>query len=224
MVVHPAAGHESGTLVNALLHRVQDLSGVGGELRPGIVHRLDKGTSGADGRREARQRPRVAVASVRGARGREGVRRAGLGRRAGGPAHRPADWTRSERPAEDVSRAPPRAIGRDAHHEGASLSRRHAVPGRHRRPDARTRSASTSAPSAIAIVGDATYGGARARVAADLQAGALTRPAVPPRASSSSSRTPSTAGRWSAKRRSPGSAGRARRDRGAASRKSPWRS
>ncbi len=46
MVVHPGAGHAGGTLVNALLHHVSDLSGVGGELRPGIVHRLDKGTSG----------------------------------------------------------------------------------------------------------------------------------------------------------------------------------
>jgi 23S rRNA pseudouridine1911/1915/1917 synthase len=46
MVVHPGAGHESGTVVNALLHHVKDLSGIGGELRPGIVHRLDKGTSG----------------------------------------------------------------------------------------------------------------------------------------------------------------------------------
>jgi 23S rRNA pseudouridine1911/1915/1917 synthase len=46
MVVHPAAGHESGTMVNALLHHVDDLSGVGGERRPGIVHRLDRGTSG----------------------------------------------------------------------------------------------------------------------------------------------------------------------------------
>ena len=46
MVVHPAAGHEGGTLVNALLHHVDDLSGIGGEKRPGIVHRLDKGTSG----------------------------------------------------------------------------------------------------------------------------------------------------------------------------------
>ena len=46
MVVHPAAGHSSGTLVNALLHHVRDLSGVGGERRPGIVHRLDRGTSG----------------------------------------------------------------------------------------------------------------------------------------------------------------------------------
>lgn len=46
MVVHPAAGHASGTLVNALLHHVHDLSGIGGTLRPGIVHRLDRGTSG----------------------------------------------------------------------------------------------------------------------------------------------------------------------------------
>jgi 23S rRNA pseudouridine1911/1915/1917 synthase len=46
MVVHPAAGHSRGTLVNALLHHVKDLSGIGGELRPGIVHRLDRGTSG----------------------------------------------------------------------------------------------------------------------------------------------------------------------------------
>ncbi|MBZ5557939.1 MAG: RluA family pseudouridine synthase [Acidobacteriia bacterium] len=46
MVVHPAAGHTSGTLVNALLHHVHDLSGIGGEKRPGIVHRLDRGTSG----------------------------------------------------------------------------------------------------------------------------------------------------------------------------------
>src|SRR6266540_7346713 len=46
MVVHPAAGHESGTLVNALLYHVTDLSGIGGEKRPGIVHRLDRGTSG----------------------------------------------------------------------------------------------------------------------------------------------------------------------------------
>jgi len=46
LVVHPAAGHADRTLVNALLFHVRDLSGVGGELRPGIVHRLDKDTSG----------------------------------------------------------------------------------------------------------------------------------------------------------------------------------
>ncbi|HUP45675.1 MAG TPA: RluA family pseudouridine synthase, partial [Thermoanaerobaculia bacterium] len=46
LVVHPAAGHADETLVNALLFHVRNLSGVGGEIRPGIVHRLDKDTSG----------------------------------------------------------------------------------------------------------------------------------------------------------------------------------
>jgi 23S rRNA pseudouridine1911/1915/1917 synthase len=46
LVTHPAPGHEKGTLVNALLAHCRDLSGVGGVARPGIVHRLDKGTSG----------------------------------------------------------------------------------------------------------------------------------------------------------------------------------
>jgi 23S rRNA pseudouridine1911/1915/1917 synthase len=46
MVVHPAPGHDQGTLVHALLHHCQDLTGIGGRERPGIVHRLDKDTSG----------------------------------------------------------------------------------------------------------------------------------------------------------------------------------
>jgi len=46
LVVHPAPGHPTGTLVNALLHHCGDLAGIGGVLRPGIVHRLDRGTSG----------------------------------------------------------------------------------------------------------------------------------------------------------------------------------
>jgi len=46
LVVHPGAGNRTGTLVNALLYQIHDLSGIGGELRPGIVHRLDKDTSG----------------------------------------------------------------------------------------------------------------------------------------------------------------------------------
>ncbi len=46
LVVHPAPGHARGTLVNALLHHCADLAGIGGVLRPGIVHRLDRGTSG----------------------------------------------------------------------------------------------------------------------------------------------------------------------------------
>ncbi len=46
LVVHPAVGHEKGTLVNALLHHCRNLAGIGGNLRPGIVHRLDQDTSG----------------------------------------------------------------------------------------------------------------------------------------------------------------------------------
>ncbi len=46
MVVHPGPGHREGTLVNALVHHCDDLSGIGGVMRPGIVHRLDKDTSG----------------------------------------------------------------------------------------------------------------------------------------------------------------------------------
>lgn len=46
MVVHPAPGHTSGTLVNGLMHHCTDLSGINGVLRPGIVHRIDKDTSG----------------------------------------------------------------------------------------------------------------------------------------------------------------------------------
>jgi len=46
MVVHPAAGNPRGTLVNALLYHCPNLQGIGGERRPGIVHRLDKDTSG----------------------------------------------------------------------------------------------------------------------------------------------------------------------------------
>ena len=47
MVVHPAAGHYSGTLVNALLYHCNDLSGINGVMRPGIVHRIDKNTTGS---------------------------------------------------------------------------------------------------------------------------------------------------------------------------------
>ena len=45
MVVHPAAGHASGTLVNAIMYHIKDLSSINGVIRPGIVHRIDKDTS-----------------------------------------------------------------------------------------------------------------------------------------------------------------------------------
>ena len=102
MVVHPAAGHASGTLVNALLHHVDDLSGIGGEKRPGIVHRLDRGTSGLMVVAKHDAAHEELVAAVSRSRGREGVHRARLGRGAGGPADRRADRTRSGQPEEDV--------------------------------------------------------------------------------------------------------------------------
>ncbi|MCS6716279.1 RluA family pseudouridine synthase, partial [Proteus terrae] len=46
MVVHPSAGHASGTLVNAIMYHIKDLSSINGVIRPGIVHRIDKDTSG----------------------------------------------------------------------------------------------------------------------------------------------------------------------------------
>lgn len=46
MVVHPSAGHQSGTMVNALMYHMTSLSGINGVIRPGIVHRIDKDTSG----------------------------------------------------------------------------------------------------------------------------------------------------------------------------------
>ena len=106
MVVHPAPGHAGGTLVNALLHHVDDLSGIGGELRPGIVHRLDRGTSGVMVVGQERRGAPGAVAAVPRPRGREGIRGARLGPRAAGPPHRRGDRARPARPDEDVARAP----------------------------------------------------------------------------------------------------------------------
>ena len=136
MVVHPAAGHADGTLVNALLHHVDDLSGVGGELRPGIVHRLDKGTSGLDGRRQARRRARGAVVAVRGARtSRRNTRRSC------GACSRPGAASRSRSAAT-------RTTGRRCRpRRGAPAPRCRGSPGRSRFP-ASAWSASASPPAA----------------------------------------------------------------------------
>ena len=101
-------GTTQDTLVNALLFHADNLSGVGGEQRPGIVHRLDRGHVGADGRRQERRGAPRADPPVPRPRGREGVRRAGVGRRARGPAHRPAGRPGPRAPGEDVD---PRAPG-----------------------------------------------------------------------------------------------------------------
>jgi len=168
MVVHPAAGHSSGTLVNALLHHVDDLSGIGGELRPGIVHRLDKGTSGVmvvakhDAAHEAlsrqfadREVEKEYVALV------WGVVQAGrridlpIGR---DPNDRQKMSARSRRARSAVTR-----ITRAQHLRGVTLCQVAIATGRTHQ--IRVHLNAIGHP----IVGDATYGGVRARVAQDLR-------------------------------------------------------
>ena len=168
MVVHPAAGHDSGTLVNALLHRIKDLSGIGGELRPGIVHRLDKGTSGLmvvaknDHAHESLSR-QFAEREVEKEYGALvwGVVQAGrridlpIGR---DPNDRQKMSARSRRARHAVTR-----ITRARHYRGVTLCQVAIQTGRTHQ--IRVHLSAIGHP----IVGDATYGGRKARIAADLR-------------------------------------------------------
>jgi 23S rRNA pseudouridine1911/1915/1917 synthase len=168
MVVHPGAGHERGTLVNALLHHVTDLSGIGGELRPGIVHRLDKGTSGVmvvaknDAAHQElarqfhdREVEKEYVALV------WGVVQAGrridapIGR---DPVHRQKMSARSRRARTAVTR-----ITRAQHLHGVTLAQIAIHTGRTHQ--IRVHLSAIGHP----VVGDALYGGSRRRVPADLR-------------------------------------------------------
>ncbi|HEX6211327.1 MAG TPA: RluA family pseudouridine synthase [Methylomirabilota bacterium] len=168
MVVHPAAGHAGGTLVNALLHQVKDLSGLGGELRPGIVHRLDKGTSGlmvvakhdaahAELARQFQDREveKEYIALVWGV--------VNAGRRIDLPIGRdPKDRqkmsARARRARDAVTRVTRarRLRGVTLVHVAIATGRMHQI---------RVHLSAIGHP----IVGDATYGGVRKRVAADLR-------------------------------------------------------
>jgi 23S rRNA pseudouridine1911/1915/1917 synthase len=168
MVVHPAAGHAGGTLVNALLHHLTDLSGIGGELRPGIVHRLDRGTSGLiviakhDRAHESlarqfhdREVEKEYVALV------WGVVQAGrridapIGR---DPAHRQKMSARSRRARTAVTR-----ITRAQPLHGVTLAQIAIHTGRTHQ--IRVHLSAIGHP----VVGDALYGGSRRRVPADLR-------------------------------------------------------
>jgi 23S rRNA pseudouridine1911/1915/1917 synthase len=168
MVVHPAAGHSSGTLVNALLHHVDDLSGVGGELRPGIVHRLDKGTSGVmvvakhDAAHEAlaaqfhdRHVEKEYVALVWGV--------VQAGRRIDLPIGRdPKDRQKMSARARRARSAVTRITKAD-HLRGVTLCQVAIHTGRTHQ--IRVHLSAIGHP----VVGDATYGGVKARVAQDLR-------------------------------------------------------
>jgi 23S rRNA pseudouridine1911/1915/1917 synthase len=169
MVVHPAAGHSSGTLVNALLHHVKDLSGVGGELRPGIVHRLDRGTSGL---MVVAKHDRAHQELARQFHDREvekeyvalvwGVVQAGrriddpIGR---DPQQRQKMSTRARRARTAVTR-----VTAAQHLRGVSLLKVAIATGRTHQ--IRVHLNAIGHP----IVGDAVYGGVHRRVAADLRA------------------------------------------------------
>lgn len=176
MVVHPAAGHASGTLVNALLHHVEGLSGIGGEERPGIVHRLDRGTSGV---MVVAKHDRAHAELARQFHDREvekrytglvwGVVQAGrridlpIGR---DPNHRKKMSARARRARTAVTR-----VVRAEHLRGVSLVEVAIATGRTHQ--IRVHLSAIGHP----IVGDATYGGVRRRLPGHLKAvGRLERP------------------------------------------------
>ncbi len=169
MVVHPAAGHASGTLVNALLHHVTDLSGIGGEERPGIVHRLDRGTSGvmvvAKNDRthreltrqfQAREVEKEYVALVWGVVHAGRRIDAAIGR---DPAQRQKMTARAKHARHAVTR-----ITRAIHLPGLTLCQVAILTGRTHQ--IRVHLAEIGHP----IVGDSTYGGVHRRVSADIKA------------------------------------------------------
>jgi 23S rRNA pseudouridine1911/1915/1917 synthase len=169
MVVHPAAGHDQDTLVNALLFHADNLSGIGGEQRPGIVHRLDRGTSG------------LMVAAKNDAAHRELTRQfhdrevekeyialawgdVHAGRRVDlpvgrDPVHREKMSTRARRARTAVTRV---TASRDLH--GVSLL--HVAIATGRTHQIRVHLSAIGHP----IVGDPTYGGVRHRMPAALRA------------------------------------------------------
>ena len=169
LVVHPGAGHASGTLVNALLHHITDLSGIGGESRPGIVHRLDRGTSGVmviakndaahqelSRQFQDREVEKEYIALVWGVVHAGRRIDAAIGR---DPANRQKMSARAKHARSAVTR-----ITRARHLPGVTLCQVAIHTGRTHQ--IRVHLSAIGHP----IVGDSVYGGVRRRVAGDLRA------------------------------------------------------
>lgn len=180
LVVHPAPGHPRGTLVNALLHHCRDLAGVGGVLRPGIVHRLDQGTSGVlvaakndaahlglAAQFRAHTVERVYLALVRGVPGAEG-----------GRVDRPVGRHPRDRKRMSVAAAtgrPARTDWRVAERFPASgVSVLEVRPGTGRTHQIRVHLSSVGLP----LLGDPVYGRARAGAPSARAVFGLERPAL----------------------------------------------
>ena len=150
LVVHPGAGNPTGTLVNGLLVDYPELAGIGESHRPGIVHRLDIGTSGSDGGRAIRSGLPLVGVRAGPARRRQGVSHAGVGTPGQSQRrHRRADRPRPPRPDADGGRRR-RQVG--AHPVSGAGWPTTSRPRRARwnagwSRAARTRSGSTSPPS-----------------------------------------------------------------------------
>ena len=201
MVVHPAAGHASGTLVNALLHHVDDLSGIGGEKRPGIVHRLDRGTSGLmvvakhdaaheELARQFREREveKEYIALVWG--------EVNAGRRIDAPIGRdPANRKKMSARARRSREAVTRIVRAERVHPMLTLARVAIHTGRTHQ--IRVHLSAIGHP----IVGDPLYGGIHRRVPGDCQGRDASGSSVPPCGPARRSRIRPTAAGWNSKAR-----------------------
>ena len=164
LVVHAGAGAHSGTLVNRLVHHFASLRTSGGELRPGIVHRLDRGTSGVLAGRANRRGASGAGCAVCRTDGRENLSGAGGRADCGGfRSHDYADYARSRTAHSDDGAVGTRPRRRSPNFESCGVLRNSPTSKCASAPDGRTRSARIWLRIGYPVAGDRLYGAQGAR-------------------------------------------------------------